>query len=549
MRLFDEKKEIKHSSALMQLKRTLCLVVSLGAGLMANAQPTFAPYPPAQMAPPAQMTPSTQITNSSSGQTRETRVLSLQDCIKLALEHNLDIQIQKYNPIINQYAIDFDLGGYEPSFSMTAQKSYADRPSLPGIDPKTGLPFTSSIGEADSYNPAITGVLPTGLRYDLSSTISRNSELTFGPPPHYLPPTFQSSAGITLSQPLLKNFWIDNTRLQIELSKKTLKISEAALRLQIMTSVTAVESAYYNLLYARGNVEANATAYKLAQQLVTENVKRVEVGALAPLDEKQSESQAASSLAAMHAAEQQLTLQENTLKSLLTDHFAEWADVTLLPAEALVAVPQTPNKQESWRRAIAQRPDLTEAKLRVEQQNVTLKYDFNQIFPELDVIGSYGHNASDLTFNNNMTDLRTGTHSFYSYGATVTVPLGGNYAARAQYKSAKASLKQLLLELKQTEQNIVIAVDNDVGQLNSSLQQVNATRDARIYAEEALAAERKKLENGKSTSFVVLQLISNLTTARVNEIQALANYNVAIAQLALDEGSTLDANRIQLKVK
>jgi len=549
MRLFDEKKEIKHSSALMQLKRTLCLVVSLGAVLMANAQPTFTPYPPAQIAPSAPTTSSTQITNSSSGQTRETRVLGLQDCIKLALEHNLDIQIQKYNPIINQYAINFDLGAYEPTFSMTAQKTYDDRPSLPGIDPKSGLPFTSSIGEANTYNPAISGVLPMGLKYDLSSTISRNSELTFGPPPHYLPPTFQSSAGITLSQPLLKNFWIDNTRLQIELSKGTLKISEAALRLQIMTSVTAVESAYYNLLYARGNVEANATAYKLAQQLVTENVKRVEVGALAPLDEKQSESQAASSLAAMHAAEQQLTLQENTLKSLLTDHFAEWADVTLLPAEALVAIPQTPNKQESWRRAIAQRPDLAEAKFRVEQQNVTLKYDFNQIFPELDVIGSYGQNASDLTFNNNMTDLRKGTHSFYSYGATVSVPLGGNYSARAQYKSAKASLKQLLLELKQTEQNIIIAVDNDVGQLNSSLQQVNATRDARIYAEEALAAERKKLENGKSTSFVVLQLISNLTTARVNEIQALANYNIAISQLALDEGNTLEANRIQLKVK
>ena len=54
-----------------------------------------------------------------------------------------------------------------------------------------------------------------------------------------------------------------------------------------------------------------------------------------------------------------------------------------------------------------------------------------------------------------------------------------------------------------------------------------------------LAAERKKLENGKSTSFIVLQLISNLTTAKVNEVQALANYNNAVAQLALDEGDRL----------
>ena len=94
-----------------------------------------------------------------------------------------------------------------------------------------------------------------------------------------------------------------------------------------------------------------------------------------------------------------------------------------------------------------------------------------------------------------------------------------------------------------------MAVDNDVGSVRSTYQQVQATRDARIYAEDALAAEQKKLENGKSTSFIVLQLISNLTTAKVAEIQALANYNIAVAQLSLDEGSTLEANHIDLKVK
>lgn len=546
MRLFDEMAGIKHSLGLMQVKRiVLGVLVSLGAALLANAQPADTNQPPQ----PAVTNVAPQYIEP--GETRKTHLMSLEECIKQALEHNLDIQIQEYNPIINQYALNVNYGSYEPVFSMTADKSYNDRPAVPGINPSTGLPFPSGISESDTYSPAVKGVLPTGLQYDLFWNESRNSEMVFPTnfPAHYAPPTFSGTAGINLTQPLLKNFWIDNTRLQIQLSKDTLKISEAALRLQIMTSVTAVKSAYYNLLYARGNVEANATAYKLAQQLVTENVKRVQVGALAPLDEKQSESQAAASLAAMHAAEQQLIVQENTLKNLLTDNFSQWADVTILPAEELVAVPQDLNLQESWRKAVATRPDLVEAKLRVEAQNVTLKYDFNQIFPELDVTGSYGHNALNNTFSDDLSDLRGGTHSFYSYGAFMSIPLGGNYSARAQYKSGKATLKQLLLQLKQTEQTIVVAVDNDVGQIRSSLQQVYATRDARIYAQEALAAERTKLENGKSTSFIVLQLISNLTTARVAEIQALANYNVAVAQLALDEGTTLEANHIQLKLK
>jgi outer membrane protein TolC len=214
----------------------------------------------------------------------------------------------------------------------------------------------------------------------------------------------------------------------------------------------------------------------------------------------------------------------------------------------LTAVPQEINLQESWRHAVTQRPDLLEQKLRVEQQNVTLKYGFNQLFPELDLTGSYGNNAFDPSLNNTLDNVRNSRNPFYSYGAVVTIPLG-NSAARASYKSSKATLKQILLQLKQLEQNIVITVDNDVGQVQSTLQQVSATREARIYAEDALAAEQKKLENGKSTSFQVLQLISNLTAARSSEIPALANYNVALAQLALDEGSTMEKNRIDLKVK
>ena len=336
--------------------------------------------------------------------------------------------------------------------------------------------------------------------------------------------------------------------MQIKLDKASLKISQYAYILQVMTSVTSVKSAYYSLLYNRGNVEANATALKLAQQLVAENVTRVRVGTLANLDEKQSESQAAASQAALQAAQQALVVQENTLKSLLTTNYMDWANVTPIPSEELMAVTQELDLQEIWRRAIAQRPELAEAKLNVEKQNVTLKYNLNQIFPELDVTGSYGHNSDNTTFDGSMNDLAQGAHSYYSYGVNIAIPLG-NIGPRNAYKASKMSLKQVLLQLKQQEQNILVQVDNDVGQVRSTLEQVDATRAARIYAADALAAERTKLANGKSTSFIVLQLISNLTTARVNEVQALANYNIAVAQLALDEGSTLQANQIDVGFK
>jgi outer membrane protein TolC len=105
------------------------------------------------------------------------------------------------------------------------------------------------------------------------------------------------------------------------------------------------------------------------------------------------------------------------------------------------------------------------------------------------------------------------------------------------------------MQLKQLEQNVLIQIENDIAVANTRFQQVDATREARIYAEAALDAEQKKLESGKSTSFVVLQLTKDLTTARSTEISALASYNNALAQLALDEGDTLERRHVSLEIK
>jgi len=523
MRLFDELTRIKHSSHLMQPNRSFVLALACCLALSTAARDTQ---------------PSRPVVPDLASE-RKPRPLSLAECIQLALEHNLDIQIQRYNPIIDQYTLDLSYAGYEPTFNFSAQKSFNSSPG--NFIPGSSVQNPSFVTESANFNPEILGTLPTGLTYDVTGPLSKRIQNSTNT-------TWSANPGINLSQPLLRNFWIDNTRLQIRLNKANLKISEQALRQQIMATVTSVKTAYYNLIFDRENVDVEATALKLAQQLAAENKKKVEVGTLAPLDEKQAESQAASSEAALLLARHTLVTQENTLKSLLSDNYADWANVTPVPTEQLSAEPQPMNLQDSWRRAVTLRPDYLEQKLNVEKQNVTLKYDFNQLFPELNVTGSYGRNAFNSSFNGALDDIRTDQNDFYSYGAVVSIPIG-NSGPRASYKSGKASLKQILLQLKQLEQTILVAVDNDVGQVESTLEQVGATREARIYAEDALAAEQKKLENGKSTSFQVLQLISNLTTARSAEIQALANYNIALAQLSLDEGSTLEKDRIDLKVK
>ncbi|MDB6110199.1 MAG: Outer rane efflux protein, partial [Pedosphaera sp.] len=479
----DEITKIKHPARLMQLTRMFCITFA-GLALTAGAQDQ---QPPTSQLPPPQ----------DLSEARQTRVLTVEEAVRLALEHNLDIQIQRYNPIVNQFLLESGYGIYEPAFNFRAVRNFNSSPG--GINPQTGLPFTANERTQDTYVPDIAGTLPwTGLTYDLSGPLSRTVGNSVG-----LGSKFASDPGITLTQPLLKNFLIDKYRYQILLSKNTLKTSEEAVRLQIMTVVENVKAAYYNLIYAREQVKVNVKALELNEQLLTENRKRVQVGALAPLDEKQAESQAAISRADLLLAEQNLASQENIVKNLLTDNFSEWAFVTPIPSESLVAVPVQLSLQESWRAGLAQRPEIIEQKLNLERQNITVRYNHNQLFPEVDLVGSYGRNALAPTLDQNFGGIRDGNNPFYSYGVSITIPLG-NIAARNSYSAAKAQVKQVLLQLKKQEQTIVVQIDNDIKVVRSSLQRVDATRAARIYAETALEAEQKKLENGKSTSFVVL---------------------------------------------
>jgi len=472
----------------------------------------------------------------------QTRLLTIEEVVQMALTNNLDIMISRLNPVIDQFAIHGLYGVYEPSFSMSAVHNYDDIPG--GVLTQAGLVFGSTEESINSYTPGLTGMLPTGLTYNFTGPISRqNISDASGTLTDYT-----SSPGVTLSQPLLKNLWIDSARYQILLSKKTLKMDQLALRFQIMTVINNIKTAYYNLIFARQNVEVEKAAVELAQETTREDEQRVKVGALAPLDQKQAEAQAASAESDLLTAETSLALQENVLKGLLAFRLGQWTGVKPVPTEQLLAVPENPDLQECWRAGLNKRPDYLQAKVSVEKQHVTIKYSFNQLFPELDVLGSYGRNATTMTFSQNLDTIRQGNYPYYSYGLALTVPLG-NSGARYNYKSAKAGLEQLLLQLKKVESTVVLAIDNDVKTVRADLLKVDSTRKARLYAAEALQAEQTKLEHGKSTSFVVLQLQNNLTTARSAEIRALADYNIALEQLAFDDGTTLERNRIDLQVR
>ena len=474
------------------------------------------------------------------------RPLSLQDCFAEALKHNLDVQIEQTAPEISLYNLKGAYSGYDPQFVFGGTHSYNDT----GAYFQSGQLVLPTVDNQNSFNSGFTGNTPWGMNYDLSGNISEQhiNKNVLGT--NFLTDSSSGSVGLTATQPLLKNFWIDNNRLTILVAKNRLKYSEQALRQQIITTVTAVENAYYELIFARENVKVQQEALVLAQTQLDDDKRRMAVGTVAERGGtiEQDEAQTAQSQANLIAAQNTLSVDQNTLKNLLTDNYPQWHAVEIEPTLALAAERQLFDVQDSWSKGMNGRPDLVQARLNVEQQGIQLKFYRNQLFPEVDLIGSYGFNGSGSEYRDSFNQMGDASRPYYSYGGQLTIPLG-NVGPRNQLKAGKAAEKQLLLQLKQLEQNVMVQIDNAVKAAESAWESADATRQQRIYAEAALKAEQGKYAVGKSTTFIVLQLQTALTTARSQEIRALANYNQALASLAAAEGSSLQRDNLAIEAK
>ena len=480
--------------------------------------------------------------------TGKPRPMSLQDCFVEAIKHNLDIQVERYTPQISLDNLSAAYGGYDPTFNAGGNHRY-DVSGEDGLQP--------SVGDQNNFNAGLAGTAPWGTIYNLSGTVGENygrngaSGPIISTNPATIPGPFDGTVGniqITATQPLLKNFWVDSTRLAIKVAKNRLKYSDQTLRQQIITSVTAVENAYYELIFAEQSVEVATQALVLAQTQLDQDQQRVTIGSLAPLDVQQDQAQVASSQANLINAISTLGTDQRVLKNLITDEYSTWFNTPIQPSVSLEAPLQLFDLQDSWNKGLRNRPDLIQAKLDVEQQGFNLQYDRNQIYPELDLIGTYGYNGQAREFSGAFNQINEGDRPYYEYGAQISVPLS-NIRARSTYKSDKATKQVLLLKLKQLEQNIMVDIDNAVGVARSDYESVQANRQARIYAEAALDAEQKKYAVGKSTTFTVLQLQNNLTSARSQEIRSLADYNEALVTLAQQEASTLERDKIDIQTK
>lgn len=468
------------------------------------------------------------------------RTMSLKECVVLALQQSFNLQIRQIGREIAAARVGAARADYEPE--LTATMDYRNTTDPGGTDVQTG-DFLRSESQTLRGDSGMTGLLPSGGRYTLGvAATDTDGERGIEP---FSNGSIQGPF-LELRQPLLENLRIDDTRLNIRVSLQNLQISALELKQEMLETVNNVEEAYYGLIAARESVRVQEMALNLAEELWRENLKRVEFGDMAPIEAAEAQSQASTTRAALLLAQRQALAQQNILKGAMVNDFPSWREVMVAPDGQLGTASENFDYRQSWGKALRSRPDLLTFEVQLEQQQLIQERRGNALLPELDMTAGVGLAGSDTEVSGAFRQVRDQEAPYFSLGFSLALPLGGNRRDRENHRIAIAETRQAELRLRQFRQSVMIEIDDAVSQARTDYQRIAATREARAYAEQALANERAKLDRGASTNFIVLQLQRNLTAARSEEIQSLADYSRSLSRLRLAEGSSLEAHQVEL---
>jgi outer membrane protein TolC len=547
--------------------------------------------------------------------------LTVQDAVALTIENNIDIEVERYNPIAAAWAIQrAEAGGAtrgvtnaagSASAPITSGQGVVGSQQAAGVNTQGGVKTSISPGNATisqigpvtqlldafvsdttSFSHTTTienNILQTGTlalvdgRRNYSASLQQglltggtvsvaysNSYLNEDIPSDVLNPSLAGSLSITLEQNFLQGFGVGVNSRFITVAKRSLEVSDLNFRNQIINVVSNVLGQYYQLVADRESLAATHSAVTLAQQLLSDNQRQVELGSLAPIEITRAQAQVATAEQDVTVAETTEQQQEVQIKNLISRNgIADplLAEVRVIPID-VIHVPE----QET----IAPLPDLvkqalnTRLDLRIDQINfenstTSALGTRNGVLPTL--LGVVFASNAGLAGSPNPLAAAyglapvpsvvggVGTELKQIFGRDFPSELAGvefvgsvrNRTAQADSAIDQLQLRQSELSNQRDRNQAIVVVSNAVVGLRQARVRYQAAVKNLTLEEQLLDAEQKRFRLGSSTSFNVITQQRDLATAQSNLVSAQAAY--ASARITLDQvlGTTLENLNINVE--
>ena len=503
------------------------------------------------------------------------RSLTLNDAITLALENNKDIEVTRKNVKIAEYDLLAARGVYQPRFTG---QTYYERSTVPNISIFSTNKTTtqgSIVG-----NAGVTGYVPqfgTVLRGDFN-----NTRLTTNNPISILSPQNNANLTFSLTQPLFRGRSFDANRRVIEIAKRNLSLTDVQFRQRSIDIIAAVQRAYWDLTYSLRNLQVQRDGVKDAKDQLAHNRRLVEEGQLAPIDIVAAETQVANFEQAVYEALNVVTQAENSLKNLIAPNRIDklWSE-SVTPVDPVDLDAPSTTLTEALDAALQNRPELEINDAQKDLNKIDQRLYRELKRPQIDLVASYSSAGIGGSQNPNFApnfptactvdptspacqqqqaNLATLTGNPYSgifqnkyptfrVGVQFNLPLFGDRTASAQLGRALVEGERLGTQREQLEQNIQVDVRNALQTLRTAEARLRAAAISRENSVKQYESEQRKLDNGQSDIYKVLERQTALTTARSNELRAQTELNKAISDLQRATGNSLKANNVEARLR
>lgn len=534
-------------------------------------------------------------------QSAQTLPLSLNEAIRKALENNNDIEIARTDVRIQETQLRSLLGTYDPVFSVTPTFSRSSSTgSTASNDFRLNAGFDKFIERGGGRINTFFNNSQTGRNSQNNTAFNQTSSLGSSSSTTYI-----SNLGVNYTQPLFRDFAVDNTRRQIRIQRKRLQQSDADFRRQTIDVIAQVQSSYWDLVFTLRDQQNRLANLNLARENLRQIEARISAGAAAPLARAEVATELANRETDVLLATQQVSVTENALKSLLLREptAPEWSQ-SFVPTDAPVFSADPIIIEDAVKDAIDNRPELSRLRLEREINTIDINYFRNQTKPRIDLNSTFSlgglslggqtavpngttvplifgnpNTSADVLLLNGLNETRrqvglteitpaqitiqglpnflTGgtTQSLrnlfradsptYSVGVTIQFPFR-NRTAEANLAGARIQQEQAEAQTRRQEQTVIREVRNAVQAVETSRQRVLTARRARENAEIQLEGEKTLLGVGRSTTFLLFQRENALTNARNSEIRAETDYNKALSDLQRSTSTTFRLNNIEI---
>jgi len=496
-----------------------------------------APQTPAEPTTPTQTNPPLAVIHVEAAPGQVLKSLSVDEAVKIALEQNLGVQIERLNPAIADLAITQAKTAWTPTLGAGFTASKQDQPPSSFLSGASGNINNKNVGG----NASFSQLTPFGTQYQVSYDQTRGTTNNLF---SSFDPQLSGNFAFTVAQPLLRGFKYDIYRLQVDQARKQKEITDVALNQTIALTIRTVRTAYWEYKYALASLDVSQQSLDLARQSLRDTKARVEIGTLAPIDVVQAESEVAAREEAVILAQALIGQSEDTLRRLLYDPTTpQFWQFRLDPSDPVPFETVAVNVNGAVLKALRERTDLVQNRKSIENTHYSEKYYKNATLPALNarvdynatglagtqlirggdgfpppVIGTINKSASDL-----LNDIFSGKFPQWTFSLNMTYPIGTS-SAEAALASTRLQEKQQDISLRNAELSVVTQVRDAARQLDANGKRVDATRSARVLAERRLEAEEKKFAAGMSTSFLVIQAQRDLAQAKINELRAILDY-------------------------